>query len=427
MKKRNIRSFLFAFFSFPLVFHLMLFWHAKNDALRGSADFSIFYTAAKMIQDGQGAQLYNVAAQGRMESVLYPKVTARGGTLIYDHPPFEALLCLPLAYFSYPTAYIIWLVINVLLLLLAVHLLLRYMREIRAVWAPLPILMFASSFPVFVSLLQGQDSILLLLVFTLVFMNLTKGYEFRGGIFLAMSLFKFQYTLPFLVPFILWRRWKFLSGFTVSSAVLFLLSLPVAGFEGILSYAIFLSKLLKGVSSHRVQYSLGFLPNAVPNIRGAVEMITPALLPHSMQKALIVLVSGLAVLWVVKKWPLGRALSARAFDLGFSLALVMSVLVSYHVLLHDLSLLLIPFILVLNRMLKGEICTGRMRFAMYGIITLFYLSPLYLLLMRRGLMYLFFWPILAFFVLLSCELVYPANGSEPAGRENLPGPVTRTT
>jgi hypothetical protein len=427
MKNRNLHPLLFAFFSFLLLFHLMLFWRAKDDALKGSADFSIFYTAAKMIQHGQGAQLYDIAAQGRMESVLYPKVTTRGGTLIYDHPPFEALLYLPLAYVSYATAYIIWLVISVLLLLLAVRLLSPYMTEIKAAWAPLPILLYISSFLVFVGLLQGQDSILLLLIFTLVFINLKQGRDFKAGLFLAIALFKFQYAVPFLIPFILWRRWKVVGGFAVSSVVLFLVSLPVAGLRGTLSYAIFLSNLLKGVSSHGVQYSLGFLPNTVPNIRGAVEMMAPSLLPQSFQKPIIVLLSSIAVLWATRLWPLGRTPSAKTFDLGFSLALVTSVLVSYHVLVHDLSLLLIPFVLVLNRILKNEIFCNRRWLPMCSLLVLFYMTPFYLLLIRHGLMYMLFWPILLFMVMLSWELMLPGNGSRHPGREGVPGPIAGAT
>ena len=416
MKKRNLHPLLFAFFSFLLLFHFMLFWHAADDALKGSADFSAFYGAVKMVQSGQGAQLYDIAAQGQVQTALYPKVTTRSGTLIYDHPPFEVLLYLPLAYVSYPVAYLIWVVFSMMILLLTVLLLWPYMAELKTVWTPLPLLVFLGFFPVFVDLLQAQDSALLLVVFTLVFISLKKEHNFRAGIALAIGLLKFQYVLPFLVPFILWRRWKFLAGFAVSSAALFLLSLPVAGFTGTLSYATFLSNLVRGLSSSHVQHSLGILSNTMPNIRGAIEMMTPGLLPHTFQKPLIVLFSGLAVLWVAREWPLGRSLSAKTFDLGFSLALVVSVLASYHLQLHDLSLLLIPFILVLNRVLKGEICRGRRKLFMYGVIVLFYLSPLYLFLMRSGLTYLLFWPILAFFLMLSWELVYPASGNEPTAK-----------
>ena len=155
-------------------------------------------------------------------------------------------------------------------------------------------------------------------------------------------------------------------------------------------------------------------------------MMASGLLPAGFQKPLIVLLSGLAVLWLAKQWPLGRSPSSKTFDLGFSLAIVTSILVSYHLQLHDLSLLLLPFILVLNRTLKGEICHGRRLVPMYGIIVLFYLSPLYLLLMPHGLMYLLFWPILAFLLLLSWELVHPAKGRDPAGPESLPGPAANT-
>jgi hypothetical protein len=55
MKKRNLHPFLFAFFSFLLLFHLMLFWHAKDDALKGSADFSAFYAAVRMVRSGEGS------------------------------------------------------------------------------------------------------------------------------------------------------------------------------------------------------------------------------------------------------------------------------------------------------------------------------------------------------------------------------------
>ena len=165
----------------------MLFWRAKDDALKGSADFSIFYTAAKMIQHGQRAQLYDIDAQGRMESVLYPKVTTRGGTLIYDHPPFEALLYLPLAYVSYQVAYTLWVIFSILLLLLTLRLFWPYMKELKSLWTPLPVLGVLCFFPVFVDLLQAQDSALLLLFFTLVYISLKKGRDFRGGLFLAIA------------------------------------------------------------------------------------------------------------------------------------------------------------------------------------------------------------------------------------------------
>ena len=427
MKKGNLHPLLFAFFSFLLLFHIMLFWRAKDDALKGGADLSSFYAAVKMVQGGQGSRLYNVATQGHYQSALFPGVTTRSGTLLYLHPPFETLLYLPLAYISYPAAYGVWLITNILLLLLIVFLLLPYMTELKATWSPLPVLLFVGFFPVFIDLLQGQDSIWLLLVFALAFDSLKKTNALRGGIFLGLGLFKFQYVLPFLLPFVVWRRWKVVGGFAISGAVLLLLSLPIAGIQGILSYAAFLFGLTRVLSSQHIQNVVGILSNTMPNIHGIVEMAVPNLLHSLIQKLAVALLSGMAILWAVVKWPLHRSLSEADFDLGFSLALVVSILVSYHLLLHDLSLLLIPFVLVLNRMAKSEIFAGRWRLPVYALIALFYLSPIYLLLMRRGLMYLFFWPILLFLVMLSRELILHANRSKEPGYDNVVDPLAKAT
>ncbi len=427
MTKKNLHPILFAFFAFLLLFQTMLFWRAKDDALNGGADFSSFYAAVKMIQEGQGPQLYNIAAQGHYQSSLFPEVTTRSGTLLFLHPPFEALPYIPLAYLSYPVAYVVCLMINVLLLLVTVAVLSPYMANLKALWKPFPVLLFLGFFPVFIDLLQGQDSIWLLLAFALAFDSLKKGNETRGGIFLGFALFKFQYALPLLVPFVLWRRWKVVGGFAITGIVLLLLSLPVTGIQGLLSYTSFLFGLTRVLASQHIQSVVGILSNTMPNIHGIVEMVIPKLFHSVLQKIIVVLLSGLAVLWATVRWPLNRSLSETHFDLGYSLALVMAILVSYHLLLHDLSLLLIPFLLVLNHMLKDEVCAGKQQLLMCGIITLFFLSPLYLLLMKFQLMYLFFWPILIFGIMLSRGIVFAEARPQTYSNGNASGPMTNAT
>ena len=427
MTKKNLHPILFAFFAFLLLFHAMLFWRAKDNALNGGADFSSFYAAVKMIHEGQGSHLYNIAAQGHYQSSLFPNVATRSGTLLFLHPPFEALPYIPLAYLSYPAAYFVCLIMNVLLLLVTVAVLSPYMAELKALWKPFPMLLLLGFFPVFIDLLQGQDSIWLLLAFALAFDSLKKRNSLRGGIFLGLGLFKFQYALPFLVPFVLWRRWKVVGGFAITGVLLLLLSLPVTGIQGMLSYVSFLFGLTRVLASQRIQSVVGILSNTMPNIHGIVEMVIPNLFHSVLQKIIVVLLSGLAVLWATVRWPLNRTLSETHFDLGYSLALVMSILVSYHLLLHDLSLLLIPFVLVLDHMLKGEVCAGRQRLLMYGLITLFFLSPLYLLLIKLQRMYLFFWPILIFGIMLSREIVLAGKGRQKYSNGNPSGSLTHAT
>lgn len=410
-----------------MLLQLGLSWIARKGALTGGADFSALYSAGQMVRQGMGRQLYNIASQKQIQSVLYPKLTTRKGLLLYDHPPFEALLFLPLAYVSYAAAYCVWALINILLLFLSYRLLSPYLRELKPVWKLLPSLIFFAFFPAFVAVLQGQDSALLLFIFALAYVNLKRGHELRSGFFLALGLFKFQFVLPFLVPFVLWRRWKFLGGVLASLLVLFLLSLPVAGFKGTLSYASFLFRLIQGLSSQHVQQALGILPNTMPNIRGIIDVLGPSLTHSSYQKPAIILLSLIAMLWVAKKWRLNRSLSERTFDMGFGLAIVVSVLVSYHVQVHDMSLLLIPIGLALNHSLKNPSEAGPRHSVLYGLVSLFFLSPLYLLLIKQQELYLFFFPILFLGIVLSRQIPSPMEGEKEPPRRNPPDSVAQVT
>jgi hypothetical protein len=68
------------------------------------------------------------------------------------------------------------------------------------------------------------------------------------------------------------------------------------------------------------------------------------------------------------------------FDLQFSLALLVTVLVSYHAYAHDLSLLFLPLLLVANHLKTTLASTAQRKLAMMGPMFLLFLSPLYVLL-----------------------------------------------
>jgi len=407
MKRRNLHPLLFAFFSFLLLLHALLFWRAKDDALKGLADFSSFYSSAWMVRQGLGHELYDPITQSRAQSTLFPEASSRNGLLPYIHPPFEVLLFLPLTYFSYRAAYFFWMVINIFLLLATAKVMAPHMTDLRSLWTPLPLLLYLGFFPAFIAVLQGQDSIVLLLVFAFVFVNLKEKHDFKAGFILALGLFKFQYTLSLMVPFLLRRRWKVLEGAASSTAILFLVALPVAGLHGSLSYPSFLLNLLKGSTSHEVQNALGIASNTMPNIRGTIEILGSGLLQPNFRKMVIILLSGAAVIWAAAKWRISPV-QPGTFDPGFALLIVASVLVSYHLQFHDLTILLIPFSLMLNHSLKSRCDSARWRFLTFGIVALFFFSPLYLWLIQRRMLFLLFIPILFLAAMLNREIDFPA-------------------
>ena len=70
------------------------------------------------MRDGQGTRLYDDSLQEPVQRSFAPLAAERrgGAILPYNHLPFEVVLFVPLARFSFVTAYAIWLILNVALL-----------------------------------------------------------------------------------------------------------------------------------------------------------------------------------------------------------------------------------------------------------------------------------------------------------------------
>ena len=124
----------------------------------------------------------------------------------YLRPPFEALLFVPFTYLSYRTAYAAWLMFSLAVLSGAARLIqsntnvldaiLQYTRGIPVDFGLL-LVVFLTFAPIMNCFLIGQDSVLILMVYTLVFLALKRGRELEAGGLLACGLFKFHLVLHF--------------------------------------------------------------------------------------------------------------------------------------------------------------------------------------------------------------------------------------
>ena len=99
-----------------LSLHLIIAWDSIDLIRKGYPDFSTFYSGASMVRQGLGKQLYDEATQYRIQLQFAAGVSIRQGPLPYIHPPFEALLFIPFTWFSYPTAYLLWDLLNLVFL-----------------------------------------------------------------------------------------------------------------------------------------------------------------------------------------------------------------------------------------------------------------------------------------------------------------------
>jgi hypothetical protein len=299
------------------------------------------------------------------------------------------LLFVPFTFVSYRTAYTLWTVLSFALLITAawfvetrVQLSAALSRSLRIrTDFGLLLILFATFSPVTTCLLIGQDSMLLLLVYSLVFVLLRRGADFAAGCILACGLFKFQFVVPFAVLLLLLRKWHVLRGFTLLGTLLVLLSISISGLAAFTAYPRFLFQ-------NKMFQQLGDL-RYVPNIRGFLHLFFGDY--FGLGFPILVGLFSLAILWLAASY-----WRAEQFDFSFSLAVIATLLASYHFYTYDLSLLLLPISVVFARLVQQR---RSLPLPLIAILGLLFVPPLHLWLVVHRLYVLMFIPIAIFFAI----------------------------
>jgi hypothetical protein len=333
-----------------LLFQVFAVRQIAGPIARGVSDFSGFYTAGKIVESGNGNQLYDESTQARVEGI-YTVRSLQGGFLPYNHAPFEALLFAPLAMFPYGTAFWIWWGINLPLAYLAFFLLRSEIARVcaRPEFAVLALAIFP---PLLASEMQGQDSILSLLLFTVCFICLQRNRPGMAGCALALSCFKPQLALVMIavLAVVSEQRWRILRGFLATCLGLLGLSVGFIGWHACASYPAFLVHFASGYDE------IGAQIRTMPNLRGLLFAAFDSVLSHRALLLLVVLLSALLGLATIRAM-LGKVRPVEGRALPFALLVTLAVLVGYHGNFHDLTLLLLPLALVCNWLVAKGIGT----------------------------------------------------------------------
>jgi len=345
--------------------HAFLFWSLRHEIQNGYSDFAIFYSAGRIVGQGQGNDLYDSALQFRTQQEFAPEVPIRQGALPYNHPPFEAIMFVPLTRLGYFPAYVLWDLLNLLTLASLPFVLRPHVPLLRRLPASYFLFSTAGYFPIFLALLQGQDIILLLMLFSLTYVALKKNVDFTAGCWLGLGLFRFHLVLPIVLILCLKKKRQVAVGFAIVALFLGLISIAVVGWKGTLAYPSYVLHL-EAVGGHGA-----IVPSTMPNLRGLLDILLPL---HSYLLGVgLTLASSLVLFFLASaKWK-GDTTGAN-FDLSFSLIMVVTVLVSYHALAYDLSLLLLPILLVLNYLQTSA--SGRRPFALLAPVCVLFFGPL---------------------------------------------------
>ena len=395
------------FLAAMLAIHAAAWWKVRQQLQAGYQDFTMYYTSGRILSLGEGTRLFDGTLQYRIQQQFAPNVSIRHGSSPNLHLPVEAVIFVPFARLPYFEAYLLWDVLSLGLLALAIAILRRHLPALREQSALFWVLLPLGFFPIFVALLQGQDIILLLLLYALAYSAMRKQSDGLAGCWLGLGLFRFHLVLPFVVLAALMKRWRLVGGFAAVAALMVLLSLAIIGWHEALAYPMYL---------FRVENMVGevIAPEIMPNLRGLLHTLLHAVVPPTALFVLIVGASA-ALLWAAVKL-LQSTTAAEKLPLGFSLALLTVLLVSYHQYDYELSLLLIPLLLTADY-LQAHPASGSTRWLVLGPVCLLFVSPLHMaLLFRWKLACLLALVLLAWFWAIAREMSGISKGPEtPAG------------
>ena len=370
-QSRRVRFSLRKFCVGIIALHALVWWMARRQVAEGLPDFRIFYTAGLMLQRGQGTSLYNDRMQLNTQREFVPPVRSEATPLPYNHPPFEALLYLPLTHLSYLHAYFLWDVLNLGLLVATIWRLRPWLPDLSAEFPLLLYLIPLAFFPLAYALMQGQDSIMLMALYGLAYVCLRRGRDLEAGACLGLGLFKFHLVLPFAFILLLRRRWRAIAGLAAVALGEAAVSWALVGWEQLLYYPRYAWR-------NRVPAEGIIIPSYMPNLRGLLTGWKWSAAPRPWPEIALLGISLALLVWAARQWQPASLNDEHRWNRGFSIALIVTLLTGYHGYNQDLSILLGPLLLTSDFVLgagKDRATTTTKLF-----VGFMFFSPLYLLL-----------------------------------------------
>jgi hypothetical protein len=193
-----------------------------------------------------------------------------------------------------------------------------------------------------------------------------------------LGFFKLQIVLPLVVLFLVWRRWRFSAGFLITAVATTLLSIWVVGSLQARAYARALFLGSTGSVSWEKQFRYPMPITEMANLHGlifggcvAFASAANTRISGFFVQAATVSVSALVFGAVAVLTPRGR----RGSD-DLLVGITVSALVSYYLLIHDLSILFLPVVITMSRYLPAEATGDRTGRRLVRTAALMFAAPM---------------------------------------------------
>lgn len=208
---------------------------------------------------------------------------------------------------------------------------------------------------------QGQDSVLSLFLFTVSFVCLVRDKALLAGAVLGLILYKPQLALPAILILAIAskKRARILLGFGIACLGLALLSFAIVGWKTAVAYP---------------QLLAGFKPVNSADLH-SVYGVMRGIFGGSHGDRYAVLAAGVFSVAVAASTAWLLYVRQAATMLTYGLLVTATLLMAYHVYLHDMTLLLIPLLAIAN-WLNGSGVRDRERYLLAACVVILYTLPM---------------------------------------------------
>ncbi|MEI6289895.1 MAG: glycosyltransferase 87 family protein [Chloroflexota bacterium] len=325
-----------------LLTYVLLTARMLNDPVQRTASDFMPYYAAGMIAHREGiARIYELNLQRAVEQSQVNFQLGEKQFLIYNHPPYLIPVLSILVSPNYILSFSFWMILLGLAGAASICTLQKILGGIPTNLKRTIIFSALLFQPVFTSIVNGQDTLFILLGLSFFVYNMFKGNENIAGLGLALLTLRPQMVIFFALPVFIWSRKAFRS-FFLGAALLTFISLLMLGQQGSLDF----------IQTLRISSSgewFGMNEAAMFNLLGLSLRLFPGADLFLMRQAAWILFIGSAILTAI----LFARIKMDPED-KFALSAIIFILVSPHLHYHDLSLLLIPAFILVRKFEKSE-------------------------------------------------------------------------
>lgn len=302
-------------------------------SLRTGTDFMAFYSAGRVAQEYGMENTYKVLLQQKVQEDILGFQLADKQVLVYNHVPYLIPILSFFVSENYVVSFMIWGIAMLSIYAIASLLLTNTLPlEGKSFLGGIGVFLF---YPIFESLLLGQDTALLFFGCVLWYRGLIKQKSWLAAIGLALTSIRPHLFLVFAIPFFLFDmkiRWKLI----LCVGLLALISVGVLGWQGIIDFLSILQ-----ISTTGNWY--GFHQNAMFNLMGFISRSLP-FLDSNFIRSLGWVGYFSSIVFLILVW------KKKIQNLTWlvCVTIILSLFFAPHLHYHDLTLLIIPILLLLK-------------------------------------------------------------------------------